>query len=298
MPRKLFCEIHPACYEISVLKCRVFRHLRNAFSGKHFAGKKQEEKLPVLVYEHKSLIRRVLGNVDFELQENKAVNLALSAPRVNGILIRPGETFSFWKLVGKTSRKKGYRQGLVISCGKTGKGTGGGMCQFTNLIHWMVLHSPLTVTERHHHDRYDLFPDYGRQVPFGTGTSIMYNYLDYCFSNDTDQTFQILVWVTDTHLCGELRCEQPLPLSYHVVCEEEFFSREEDGVYRNGKIFLNVYDKKSGDLASRKLLQENHAKVMYDTENLTTVSCIAGGNKKTAAGDSMSYESEKKFPKL
>lgn len=80
--------------------------------------------------------------------------------------------------------------------------------QFSNLIHWMVLHAPLTITEQHH-DQFDLFPDFGRQVPFGTGTSIFYNYLDYRFHNDTEQTYQLLVHTTPTHLCGELRTDAP-----------------------------------------------------------------------------------------
>lgn len=49
------------------------------------------------------------------LQENKAVNLAIAAPKVNGIIIRPNETFSFWKLVGSDSEKKGYKDGLTIT---------------------------------------------------------------------------------------------------------------------------------------------------------------------------------------
>lgn len=266
MARKLFCEWNPVCYKISVVKCRIVRHLKNRLSGVKLASDKSHEELPVLLYEHKSLIRRKLGNVDLQLQENKAVNLAIAAPKVTGILIKPGETFSFWKLVGKTTAAKGYREGLTISNGKTAAGIGGGMCQFTNLIHFMVLHSPLTIVERHHHDRYDLFPDFGRQVPFGTGTSIMYNYLDYRFRNDTMQTFQLLVWVTDTYLCGQLRCEKELKQSYHIVCEDECFVKEADGIYRNGKVYRNVYDKRSGKLERKELLQQNHAKVMYEAD--------------------------------
>lgn len=267
MARKLFCELHPICYRISVAKCRLVRYIKDSFSKERFATDKGREQLAVLVYEHKSLIRRKLGDVDLQLQENKAVNLALAAPKVNSVLIKPGETFSFWHLVGKTTVQKGYREGLTISNGKTSAGIGGGMCQFTNLIHFMVLHSLLTIVERHHHDRYDLFPDYGRQVPFGTGTSIMYNYLDYRFRNDTNQTFQLLVWVTDTHLCGELRCEEALKQSFHIVCEEECFVRESDGIYRNGKVYRNIYDKQRGALIKKELLQENHAKVMYEYQS-------------------------------
>lgn len=49
--------------------------------------------------------------------------------------------------------------------------------------------------EHHHHDKVDLFPDFNRQIPFGTGTSIYYNYLDYRFRNDTQALYQLLVWV-------------------------------------------------------------------------------------------------------
>lgn len=115
--------------------------------------------------------------MDSTLQENKATNLAIAAPKVSHIVIRPKEVFSFWSLVGSCSEKKGYKEGLIIKSGAPDKDIGGGMCQFTNLIHWLILHTPLKVVEYHHHDGVDLFPDYGRQVPFGVGTSIMYNYI-------------------------------------------------------------------------------------------------------------------------
>ncbi|MCV4732570.1 VanW family protein, partial [Escherichia coli] len=84
-------------------------------------------------------------------------------------------------------------EGLTIAGNEASKGIGGGLCQFTNLIHWMALHTELDIVEHHHHDRLDLFPDYGRQIPFGTGTSIMYNYLDYRLKNNTSITYQIVV---------------------------------------------------------------------------------------------------------
>lgn len=178
MHRRLFCELSPLAYRISVEKSCALRTLRDGFSAERFPKLRLEAPLPALVCRHNSLIRRTLGRVDPVLQDNKAVNLALAAPKINGILIRPGETFSFWHFVGRPSAANGYRTGMVIANAQTGEAVGGGMCQFSNLIHWMVLHAPLTITEQHHHDQFDLFPDFGRQVPFGTGTSIFYNYLD------------------------------------------------------------------------------------------------------------------------
>ncbi len=268
MSKKLFCEISPLTYCISVQKNIIIRKISDFFSKKHFAIQKAEEKLPVIICSHKSLIRRVLGNVDMQLQENKAINLSIATPKINGILIKPGEVFSFWRLVGKTKASKGYKQGLTISKSAVSAGLGGGMCQFTNLIHWMVLHSPLEIVEHHHHDGFDLFPDFNRQIPFGTGTSISYNYLDYRVRNNTDKTFQLITYVTDTHLCGELRCTEQLAVKYHIETENEHFVRENGVVYRKGKVFRNCIDKHTGNSISRVCIRENHARVMYDTSHL------------------------------
>ena len=272
MPRKLFCEISPFTYKISTFKCRAIRNIQDLFVGRHFSKIKQEELLPIVIYKHNSLIRRKLGNTQMELQENKAVNLSLSAPNINGILIRPGEIFSFWHLVGNTTKTKGYREGVTISNAQTKAGIGGGLCQFTNLIHWMILHTPLTIIEHHHHDGIDLFPDYNRQVPFGTGTSIAYNYLDYRFKNESNITYQLITYVTDTHLCGELRASDNLPIKYHIKTENEHFVRVNNTIYRRGQVYRTCIDKTTGNELFRELIRDNNARVMYDASHLVVES--------------------------
>ena len=266
--RKLFCEISPLTYKISVLKCRIIRSIKDFFSSSTFAKERQKEPLPYLICRHNSLIRRKLGNVDSVLQNNKAVNLGIAAPKISCILIKPGEVFSFWRLVGSCPKRKVYKEGLVIAGGQTDQNIGGGMCQFTNLIHWMVLHTPMQLTEHHHHDEWDLFPDFGRQVPFGTGTSIMYNYLDYRFKNTTAMTFQLIVYVTEEYLCGELRASAPLDVKYHIKAANEYFYKQDDVVYRHNEIYRECVDKKTGNLLGTELLKTNDAKVMYDEQDI------------------------------
>ena len=55
----------------------MLRRLRDLFSKEHFCCKRSAERLPVMIYKHKLLIRRQLGDVDMSLQENKAGNLSL-----------------------------------------------------------------------------------------------------------------------------------------------------------------------------------------------------------------------------
>ncbi|MDR2525238.1 MAG: VanW family protein [Oscillospiraceae bacterium] len=264
MPRKLFCEYGPLAYKIAAQKECIRRTLRDFARHEAFARQKNTEPLPTLLYSHKSLIRRKLGDVDMRLQENKAHNLALAAPKVNGILLRPGETFSFWTLIGRCTPRKGYREGLTIARGETRAGVGGGMCQFTNLLHWLVLHSPLEITEHHHHDGYDLFPDFGRQVPFGCGTSIFYKHMDYRVKNTTAHTFQILVWTDENYLCGELRAENDLGIRYHIKETQSRFVRLPDAIYRENTVERRTVDIVTGNETARQILRRSHAKTMYD----------------------------------
>ena len=264
MKRKLFCEISPFAYRLSTEKEILKRHVKDLFGKTRFARERREESLPVLVYKHNSLIRRRLGNVNMQLQENKATNLALAVKHIDGLLIRPGETFSVWQRIGRTTKRKGYKEGLTIAQGKPSQGIGGGLCQLSNLIHWMVLHSDLTIAEHHHHDALDLFPDFGRQIPFGTGTSISYNYIDYRVRNDSQNTYQLRLHVDDEYLCGELRAVEQLPHTFHIHAKNEFFSREGENVYRNGEVYRDTIDRNSGAVLDSQLIRTNHAKVMYD----------------------------------
>ena len=271
----LFCEISPFTYRISMEKEILKRRIKDMLSGTRFAKKRDQASLPVVVYRHSSLIRRRLGNVDMRLQENKAVNLALAVKQIDGLVIRPGETFSIWRMVGRTTKRKGYKEGLTITKGQPTPGVGGGLCQLSNLIHWMVLHSELTITEHHHHDGLDLFPDFGRQIPFGTGTSISYNDIDYRVKNNTPNTYQLRLWVDDEYLHGELRAMASQPHSFHIHAENEFFSRENGIIYRNGQVWRDTIDCQTGNCIDSQLIRTNHAKVMYDLDPdlISTASC-------------------------
>ncbi len=263
MGRKLFCEISPTTYRISVRKEIILRYLRDFFRREKIAKTHSREELPNIVKSHSSILLRKLAGVDMKLQENKVTNIRLACERINGIVIRPGETFSFWRTVGPAGKKQGYREGLVISSGRLLSGYGGGLCQMANMVHWLVLNSPLTVTELHHHTD-AIFPDDRRRVPFGTGTSVFYNYIDYRFYNNTDQNVQLLVWVADGALNGELRSDHPFPCRYRLVEENSHFRKEGDRYFRISQVYRIVIDRKSGRQLRRELILDNHSEVLYD----------------------------------
>lgn len=262
--RKLFCEYGPLCYRISLFKERSKRRIGDAFSGLSFARESSSDSLPTLVKGHRSLLLRPLEGVDLSLQHNKIHNLRLAIPHIDGIIVRPGETFSFWRLVGPAGKRQGYLPGLTVSPSSAlGQEYGGGLCQLANMIHWLVLHSPLNVTELHHHSD-ALFPDEQRRVPFGTGTSIFYNRVDYRFYNSTTQPVQLRLWVDDTDLCGELRAEQSFLYRYRLTEEDAFFSKEGNEYFRNSSVYRITFDKATNQPIQKQLLLQNHSRVMYD----------------------------------
>lgn len=260
---KLFCDINPTCYAISLKKEILKRHLKDLKSREHFARTIRSDKLPNVISSHSSRLIKKGKGIDPTLQENKAVNIDLACQKLNGLVIHPGEVFSFWKTVGKTTKKKGYRDGRVIHGNKLRPGLGGGLCNLANTIHLLVLHSPLNVTEFHSHSD-ALAPDEGKRVPFSAGTSVSYNNIDYRFKNTTDQDIQLLVWCADGKLHGELRSLREFPWCYDLVEENHHFKKEGEKYYRISRIYKRTLDRSTGNTLEKKLVLDNHSEVMFD----------------------------------
>ena len=179
--RKLISQYHPILYFLAIWTRRIKRRLEWLLDNKKYANNKRlDHKLEFRIKKHQSVLLKKLGENNEQLQLNKVTNLKIAAAKISGIIIKPDETFSYCKLVGLPTKAKGYLMGMELSFGEAKAGIGGGICQISNLIHWLVIHSALTVTERHHHS-FDLFPDDGRVLPFGSGATVFYNYLDYQF---------------------------------------------------------------------------------------------------------------------
>jgi len=260
---KLFCDINPTCYAISLQKEILKRKIKNLLSHEKFAKTIKTEKLANVVSEHHSnMIKRAPG-VDLTHQLNKAVNISIASSKINGIIIHPGEVFSFWKTVGKTSKRKGYKEGRIIEKNKLIPGIGGGLCNLGNTIHLLILHSPLTVTEFHKHSD-ALAPDEGKRVPFSAGTSVCYNHIDYRFKNTTNQDIQLLIWCEGEMLHAQLRSEYPFPYTYELIEEDHHFKQEGNKFYRNSKIYRNVRDGKNNEIVDKEFILNNHSEVMFD----------------------------------
>jgi vancomycin resistance protein VanW len=205
------------------------------------------------------------------LQENKVTNVKLASEKLNGIVLKPGETFSFWRLVGKPTKAKGFLEGMVLTNGSFTAGVGGGLCQLSNLIYWMTIHTPLTITERWRHT-HDIFPDANRTQPFGSGATVVYNYVDLQIKNDTPYEYQLKVWVGENDLEGEWRSEQPFLLKYQIYESEHLINQEWWGGYMRHNVIRRRVMDHHDQIISDEFVTENHAIMMYEP-------LLSGGNE-------------------
>lgn len=259
----LFCDINKTCYKLSSIKEIIKRNFYDLISHENYLKRKSNNCLKNKIYSCQShLIKRGDG-IDPETQYNKAINIAIASEKINGIIISPGEVFSFWRIVGPTTKRRGYKEGRIIERGNLITGIGGGLCNLVNTLHLLALHSPLDVTEVHYHSD-ALAVDHGERIPMSSGTSINYNNVDLRFKNNTNQDFQIIVNVKENTLFAEIRSNYNVSYTYDILEEDHHFRKENNKYYRISKIYRDTIDKLSGNIIRHDLIRNNHSEVMYD----------------------------------
>ena len=240
------------------------RRLSWYLSGTRFATRRQQDSLPNIHAQHGTPMLRALSGVDMQLQVNKKASLEIAASCIDGLILRPGETFSFWRLVGKPTGRRGFKLGLVLRNGTIQQDIGGGLCQMTNMIYWMAIHTDLTVVERWRHG-FDVFPDAGRTQPFASGATCAYNYIDLQLRNDTPNAFQLRLSTKGDWLYGSIRCDAPQRHKFEVFEKEHSIQQEIWGGYsRHNVLWRNRLNLESGAMLGDEFITENHAIMMYE----------------------------------
>lgn len=232
-------------------------------NSRDYARPSPDRRLEHSIFRHRSMLLRPLKDVEMYLQHNKVTNLRLALDRLDGAVLRPGETFSVWKLVGRPTARRGFLDGLVLHNGRIDKGIGGGLCQLGNLLYWMALHSPLTIAERYRHG-FDVFPDINRTIPFACGATLAYNYIDLQLRNDTPETYQIRLWLDEEYLFGELLSDRPAENRYEIFETDHLIKLQPWGGYtRHNRIWKRTTSLIDGSTGT-DLVTENHAIMMYE----------------------------------
>lgn len=121
----------------------------------------------------------------YDAAEQRAINVELAASKINGIVLQPGERFSFSSAASPISLSGGYVMGPAFSGGRVVEGVGGGLCQVSSTLYAALVMSGIPVTERYPHS---LPVEY---VPRGMDATISVGSKDLKFVNSFSRPIEI-----------------------------------------------------------------------------------------------------------
>jgi Uncharacterized vancomycin resistance protein len=262
MKWKRITQIFPWLIPIRTKQRQFCFYLGMRFDGHKYCNTQSGERLPVLVFESSCPMYNRDTGFGMVYQENKVFNLKLAAVAIDGMLIRPGETFSFSGVTRYADRRTPYKDGLAVVNGMLTTAPGGGMCQITNLLFWVFLHSPLTIVERHGHRIKD-FPEPPSDAPIGVDATISEGWLDLKIRNDTNRIYQINVDFDAEHIIGRLFAAEDDGIDYRVVNGDLFYYRRSGKIYEEVDVIQKQISNDTGECVASKKLYRNKCEIGY-----------------------------------
>jgi vancomycin resistance protein VanW len=269
LSRKRITQKFPFLLPLRVAQRKAFFYAGMRLDGQTYAKTLHEELLPHKLFSADSGLYNPNTGFDMSYQENKVFNLKLAAKTLNGLLIKPGETFSFWQTVRHADKDTPYKDGLTITDGKLGIAESGGLCQMSNVLFWVLLHSPLTVVERHPHKA--KVPNTRDGEPQGVDATINEGWLDVKVKNETEVTFQIGITFDSENITGGLFTDKAMPFIYEVE------GRDLSYFHKNGKVYqkISIYRLETAfdtrEVLSESLLYENLCEINYQLPEGTKI---------------------------
>jgi vancomycin resistance protein VanW len=160
------------------------------------------------------------------LYENKIENLKLAGSKINKILIKPGELFSFWRIVGNPTENNGYKKGRNIVSGVMAEEFGGGLCQLSGILYHLSLMAGLEIKERFNHS-VDFYTDENRYTPIGCDATVVYGYKDLRIRNNYAFPIQFYVEIGNDQLIAVVKSQIPIVEKKILVEKRELEGRIE-----------------------------------------------------------------------
>jgi len=145
-----------------------------------------------------SLFCDVLGSAQTPYRgtdtNNRNTNLAIACAAINGVVLLPGESFSYNDTLGERTADKGYKEAPSYVGGLTMDTLGGGICQVSSTLYYSTLFADLEIKERYNHG---YVSDY---IDKGMDATVTWEGADFRFSNNTNYPIRIEAWRIDGYV--------------------------------------------------------------------------------------------------
>ena len=145
-------------------------------------------------------IDTLLGGYSTTLSDRSAdrvENIKLAVERTSGILLMPGEEFSYNEHTGMRTIENGYKKATVIVSGEAVQGVGGGVCQVSTTLYNAVLYSGLDIVKVYNHSIPSSYVNKGRDA------TVSDSGLDFIFKNNYNQP----VYIQNNYSNGVVTCQ-------------------------------------------------------------------------------------------
>lgn len=261
MLRKRVTQVLPFLLPLRQKQKKLFYYMKMYFDYNLYSNHKAKVQLPYRFYETKSLMLNENSGFDMKYQLGKVHNLHLAAKTLDHLVIYPGETFSFWQLVRFADQNQPYKDGLTLMDGKITGAYGGGLCQLSNMLFWMFLHTPLTIVERHGH-AVEAFPPTTDELPQGTDATVSEGWLDLKVRNNTKGKYQLEINFDEDYMYGRILTNYASEDSYEVFNQNVFYFKKDDKVYQNAGVWQRVVEAEK-DYIKEQLLYNNTCEIGY-----------------------------------
>lgn len=136
---------------------------------------------------------------------NRLNNVRKAAESINGVILNPGELFSYNDTLGPVTAEAGYKSANVYSSGKIEKGIGGGVCQVSSALYSALLLADMDIVTRYNHS---LIVSY---VPYGQDATVSSGDIDLRFRNNTNAPMKIVASMDKNGVYITLRGDNPQP---------------------------------------------------------------------------------------
>ena len=186
-----------AVFEAKAMALRTLRTVKEALAREAVQRHAPSDDLrdaPIVARVRAPLWSGPAGAKEYALTAGKIQNLRMALRGLDGIVVPAGEAFSFWRQVGRASRRRGFVGGRELREGCLVKSVGGGLCQLSNALYEAALAAGFEIVERHAHSR--VVP--GSRAAVERDATVFWNYVDLRFRSRT--AFRVESRLTSRHL--------------------------------------------------------------------------------------------------
>ncbi len=116
---------------------------------------------------------------------NRNINLKLACQAINGVVLYPGDEFSYNDTLGERTTEKGYKPGISYIGGESVMDIGGGICQVSSTLYYCTLIADLEIVERWNHAYASSY------IPLSADATVFWGGVDFKFKNNTEYPIRI-----------------------------------------------------------------------------------------------------------